>query len=268
VTGIGVEGELRPTSLGVPGTESARGEALLHDRFGDSAPFVVLLQGPAPAIDRQGPALVRTLRARRATTLSPWDQGELDRLRPSPRRALILTDFHVGAEDAVRDVVPELNRTLEETVRPPVRATQTGFATLSRAIQDESVSATRTAELIAVPFLLLVLLLVFRSPVAAAIPLAFGAAAVLATRGVLSLLAPHFAIDGFALTVAAMMGLSLGVDYALLMVSRFRQELAAGVEPREAAHRTRRTAGRTTAFAGSTLLLAMAVTLLVMPGAL
>ena len=58
-----------------------------------------------------------------------------------------------------------------------------------------------------------------------------------------------------------MMGLALGVDYALLMVSRFREELAAGAEPLGAAWRTRRTAGRTTAFAGSTLVLAMAVTL-------
>ena len=65
-----------------------------------------------------------------------------------------------------------------------------------------------------------------------------------------------------------MMGLALGVDYALLMVSRFREELAAGAEPLGAAWRTRRTAGRTTAFAGSTLVLAMAVTLWVMPGTL
>ena len=52
------------------------------------------------------------------------------------------------------------------------------------------------------------------------------------------------------------------------MVSRFREELAAGAEPLEAARMTRRTAGRTTAFAGSTLFLAMLVTLLVMPGTL
>ena len=63
-----------------------------------------------------------------------------------------------------------------------------------------------------------------------------------------------FDVDAFALTVCTMMGLALGVDYALLMVSRFREELAGGAEPMEAALRTRRTAGRTTVFAGSTLL--------------
>jgi RND superfamily putative drug exporter len=180
----------------------------------------------------------------------------------------VLVDFHLDAEDAVADGVPRLEAILADSVGPSVVATQTGFATLSRAIQDESVSATRRAELLAVPFLLLVLLLVFRSPLAAAVPLLIGAAAVLSSRGVLSLAASTLEIDGFAITVVTMMGLALGVDYALLMVSRFREELASGSEPLEAARRTRRTAGRTTAFAGSTLLLAMAVTLLVMPGAL
>ena len=65
-----------------------------------------------------------------------------------------------------------------------------------------------------------------------------------------------------------MMGLALGVDYALLMVSRFREELADGAEPFEAAATTRRTAGRTTVFAGSTLFLAMVVAIPILPGAL
>jgi RND superfamily putative drug exporter len=267
ILGIGVEGKLQPTSIGVPGTESARAGAMVREHFGPSAPFVILLHGPAAALDRQGPDLVRALRARLgATTLSPWDRGSLARLRPSPRRALVLADFHVDPETAVKHAVPHLNRLLDARIHPPVVAIQSGFATLSRAIQDESVSSTRTAELIAIPVLLLVLLLVFRSPVAAAIPLVFGAAAVLSSRGVLSLASSDLSIDGFSLTVATMMGLALGVDYALLMVSRFREELAAGTPPTQAAVRTRRTAGRTTAFAGSTLLLAMAVTLWIMPG--
>ena len=113
-----------------------------------------------------------------------------------------------------------------------MRATQTGYATLSRAIQDESIDATERGELIALPFLLIVLLLVFRSPIAAAIPLAFGAVTVIASRGILYFLTGWFDIDAFALTVCTMMGLALGVDYALLMVSRFREELAAGTDAR------------------------------------
>ena len=267
VLGQGVEDELRPTSLSIPGTESGRAGELVHRYFGDSAPFAILLQGPPAELDRQGPALIRKLREDPAvSTISPWDKGNVGRLRPGPRKALIVVDFHVGTEEAVKDTVPFLNRTLEEQISSPVRASQTGLASLLRATIDESVHSTEVAELIAIPFLLLVLLLVFRSPVAAAIPLAFGAVTVTASRGVLALAANRIAIDGSALTVCTMMGLALGVDYALLMVSRFREELEAGAPPLEAARMTRRTAGRTTAFAGSTLFLAMLVTLFVMPG--
>ncbi|MGN6254957.1 MAG: MMPL family transporter, partial [Solirubrobacterales bacterium] len=260
---------LDPTTLEIPGTESLRGTNLLREHFGDSAPFAILLRGPAAAIDRQGPELIRALRRDpRVTTLSPWDTGSVQRLRPNPRRALILADFHVDTRTAVNDTVPHLNRTLERVIHAPVRANQTGYASLSRAIQDANLAASERGELIALPFLLLILLLVFRSPVAAAIPLAFGAVTVVASRGILYFFTGWFDIDAFALTVCSMMGLALGVDYALLMVSRFREELAGGAEPVEAARRTRRHAGRTVAFAGSTLLLSMIVSLFILPGSL
>jgi putative drug exporter of the RND superfamily len=267
IVGQGVEDQLRPTSLNVPGTDSGRAGDLVHRYFGDTAPFAILLQGPPRELNRQGPALIRELRSDpKVTTVSPWDKGSVDNLRPGPRKALILVDFHTSAEEAVKTTVPYLDRTLEEQIEPPVSAAETGYASLSRALIDEAVHSTEVAELIAIPFLLLVLLLVFRSPVAAVIPLAFGAIAVITSRGVLAVAANWIAIDGFALTVCSMMGLALGVDYALLMVSRFREELDAGTGPREAARMTRRTAGRTIAFAGSTLFLAMLVTLFVMPG--
>jgi RND superfamily putative drug exporter len=269
VLGLNVEGRLKPTSLQVPGTKSAEAGATLHRYFGDSAPFAILLRGPAASLDRQGPALIQSLRRDPAvTTISPWDKGQVGRLRPSPGRALILVDFHVGIEQAVDHVVPSLDRTIDRRIHPPVTATQTGFASLSRAIQDESIGASRRGELIALPVLLFVLLLVFRSPIAALIPLAFGAVTVFSSRGVLAFATSWLSIDGFALTVATMMGLALGVDYALLMVSRFREELSRGADPREAAWTTRRTAGRTILFAGSTLFLAMAVSVPILPGAL
>jgi RND superfamily putative drug exporter len=153
-------------------------------------------------------------------------------------------------------------------VKPPVRAIQSSFATLSRSVQNESIAAAERGELIALPILLLVLLLVFRSPVAAAIPLGFGALAVFCSRGLLAVATNFFDVSALALTVCSMMGLALGVDYALLMVSRFREELAAGADPLAAARVTRRTAGRTAIFAGSTLVLSMIVASFVVPGAL
>ena len=269
VLGLGLDERLSPSSLDIPGTQASRANALLKEHFGPSAPFPILLQGPPAALDRQGPRLVRALRrVPRVTTLSPWDRGAVARLRPGPRRALVIADFHAEIGTAVKHSVPQLNRLLAENIHPPVRATQTGYATISRAIQQESIASAERAELIALPILTIVLLLVFRSPLAAAIPLGIGAVTVFSARGLLWLLTHWFSVDALALTVCTMMGLALGVDYALLMVSRFREELAAGRDPREAARVTRRTAGRTTAFAGSTLVLSMAVALLVVPGAL
>jgi RND superfamily putative drug exporter len=269
VVGTGVDSKLDPTTLDVPGSASAKANSMLEEHFGPSAPFAILLRGPADALEEQGPRLVRALRAEpNVSTLSPWDKGSVEGLRPSPERALILADFHVDTKTSVNEVVPRLEQILEENVSAPVRANQTGYATISRSLQKESIDAAERGELIALPILLVVLLLVFRSPIAAIIPLGFGAITVLASRGILYFLTDWFSIDAFALTVCTMIGLALGVDYALLMVSRFREELEGGAEPLEAARATRRHAGRTVAFAGSTLLLSMLVSLLILPGSL
>jgi len=268
--GTGLNGRLSPSTIEISGTSASRANEMLKEHFGPTALFPILLRGPAAAIDRQGPKLIRALRREnpRVTTLSPWDRVAVARLRPGPRRALILADFHVDINEAVDETVPYLERTLEEKIHAPVDATQTGFATISKSIQDESIAAAERAELIALPILLIVLLLVFRSPIAALIPLAFGAISVFTSRGLLAILTHWFNIDALALTVCTMMGLALGVDYSLLMVSRFREELAAGADPVKAAWATRRTAGRTTIFAGSTLVLSMVVAFFIAPGAL
>jgi putative drug exporter of the RND superfamily len=269
VIGTGTNSRLDPTTIDVAGTESFRSNELLREHFGETAPFAILLRGPAAAIDRQGPQLIDALREDpRVTTLSPWDTGAVQRLRPSPEKALILADFHVDTRTAVNETVPHLNRVLEQQVHAPVDATQTGYASLSRALQEENLAASHRGELIAFPFLLIILLLVFRSPIAAGIPLCFGAITVVASRGILYFFTGWFEIDAFAVTVCSMMGLALGVDYALLMVSRFREELAEGHEPVEAARLTRHHAGRTVMFAGSTLLLSMIVSLFILPGSL
>jgi RND superfamily putative drug exporter len=269
IFGFSLEEKLNPSTIEIQGTNTNRATRMLNEYFGDSAPFVVFLHGAPKAIDEQGPRLIRVLRRDpKVTTLSPWDRGAVGRLRPSPNRAFILLDFHVDNNQAVHDKVPLLNETLEDTIHAPVQADQTGVATLSRAIEDKSISSTEHSELIALPVLLIVLLLVFRSPIAAAIPLGFGTLSVLSSRGLLAILTSFFDVSAIALVVCSMLGLALGVDYALLMVSRFREELAEGADPVTAAWQTRRTAARTVAFAGSTLVLSMVVAMLVVPGAL
>jgi RND superfamily putative drug exporter len=168
----------------------------------------------------------------------------------------------------MRDTLPRLERILEGRIHTPIEATQSGFATVSRALQDESLNATQRAELLAAPLLILILLFVFRSVAAAAIPLLFGALTVFAGRGVLALLSSVMTIDALSLVVCTMMGLALGVDYSLLIVSRFREELDGARDPWEAAAATRESAGRTTLFAGVTLIVAVVFSAFLQPGSL
>ncbi|HEY2477974.1 MAG TPA: MMPL family transporter [Solirubrobacterales bacterium] len=269
VLGLGVESKLAPLSLTVPGTGAAQAEELAAAHFGDSSPSVVLLRGPARAVDRQGIGLVRALRREPdATVISPWDRGAVDGLRPAPGKALIVVDYHVPTVTAIREKLPTLEAELAAKVTSPVTATESGYSSVSKALQDESLSATERAELLAAPLLIFVLLFVFRSVVAALVPLAFGALTVLAGRGVLSLLSSVMTIDALSLVVCTMMGLALGVDYSLLIVSRFREELENGKSPGEAAVATRRSAGRTTFSAGATLIVALVFSAFLQPGSL
>ena len=166
----------------------------------------------------------------------------------------------------MRDTVPELEDTLEANVHPPVVATQSGFATISRALQHESLDAAERAELLAAPLLLIVLLLVFRSVLAALIPLAFGAITVLAGRGVLVFLTSLMPIDALSLVVCTMMGLALGVDYSLLIVSRFREELGAGRGARRGGAADTRQRRANTAIAGATLFFSIFLSAFFQPG--
>jgi RND superfamily putative drug exporter len=145
---------------------------------------------------------------------------------------------------------------------------QSGYASVSRALQEESLNSTERAELMAAPLLIIVLLLVFRSVVAAAIPIAFGALTVFAARGVLALLASVMDVDALSLVVCTMMGLALGVDYSLLIVSRYREELLKRRDPWQAAAASRASAGRTTFFAGLTLVVALVLSAFLQPGSL
>ncbi len=256
--GKGLEGRLAPMSLAVPGTSSSRAEAMLTARFGNTVPIAVLLRGPPAALDRQGQSLVAALRAMsQVQVLSPWDrETKVGSLRPAPGSAFVLVTYVRPASRAMA-VVPDTEAVIAHTVHAPVHSYLTGVAVVGRAIQDATMADTERAELIAVPILILVLLLVFRSPVAAAVPLAMGAATVTAGHGLLWLASFLTPINSLGVAIAAMMSLALGVDYALLMVSRVRQELAGGCDHETAVTIASARAGRTIAAAGGTLALTM-----------
>jgi RND superfamily putative drug exporter len=262
--GSGLEGRLAPMSLAVPGTPSSRAEAMLASEFGNTVPIAVLLRGPPAEVDRQGQRLAAALRAiKQVQVLSPWDRSGMARgsgmarsLRPAPGSALVLVNFIRPASRAMA-VVPSTEAVIARTVKRPVHSYLTGVAVVGRAIQEATMSDTLRAEMIALPILILVLLLVFRSPVAAAVPLAMGGATVMAGRGLLWLASFITPINSLGIAIAAMMSLALGVDYALLMVSRVRQELADGWDHEAAVAIASRAAGRTIAAAGGTLALTM-----------
>ncbi len=256
--GKGLEGRLAPMSLAVPGTPSSRAEAMLAARFGNTIPIAVLLRGPPAQLDRQGQRLVGALRRLTGVqVLSPWDRStRLGSLRPSPGAAFVLVNYLRPASRAMA-VVPTTEAVIARTVQRPVRSYLTGVAVIGRALQNATMADTQRAEMIALPVLILVLLLVFRSPVAAAVPLAMGGATVIAGHGLLWLASFLTPINSLGVAIAAMMSLALGVDYALLMVSRVRQELAGGCDHQMAVAIASSSAGRTIAAAGGTLALTM-----------
>jgi RND superfamily putative drug exporter len=267
--GSGMTARLAPTSLLVPGSPSARAHAMLDREFGNSVPVTVLLQGPGRAVDRQGRRLVAALRGEPdVQVMSPWDSSAagLDVLRPRPGAALLVASFRRPESEAMSEVVPTATRIVREQVRRPVRAHVGGVAAIATALQRNALAATHDAELLVAPILVVVLLLVFRSPVAAAIPLLMGAATVIAGHGLLWLSTYAMPVNALAVAIASMMGLALGVDYALLMVSRFRQERDGGAAVEAAIATAARAAGRTILFAGGTLALVMVTAAFVAPG--
>jgi RND superfamily putative drug exporter len=261
--GAGITQRLAPMSLEVPGTPSSRAEAMLRAKFGNTIPIAILLKGSPALLDAQGRQLVSELRGiRQVQVLSPFDASASigaatkSSLRPQPGAAFVLVNY-IRPPSGAMAVVPETEAILARTVHPPVHSYLTGVAVIGHALQESTMTDTVRAEMIALPVLILVLLLVFRSPVAAAVPLAMGAATVMAGHGLLWLASFVTPVNSLGVAIAAMMSLALGVDYALLMVSRVRQEIAEGWDYEEAVAIASRAAGRTIASAGGTLALTM-----------
>lgn len=238
-------------------------------KFGNDYPMIVLLRGPPAAVERQGRLLARRVRATPPMIVtSPWDGGAVvEGLNPRPGVAALLVRTAKRGGDSVSGLLPPLQRQVERTIRGPVRPSIAGLPVMIDALHESLTSSGKVGELIALPVLLLVLLLVFRSVLAALTPLIVGGSVVMATRGILSLLLHFVELDLFVIGVSAMMGLALGVDYSLLVVSRFREERKHAELP-EAIVTTVAATARSVLPAGSALLLAMFVAQLVIPGVL
>ncbi len=138
-----------------------------------------------------------------------------------------------------------------------------GYAPSFNQVSDQTKEDLTKAELIAFPILALLLLLVFRGAVAAAIPLLIGGVSIVGTLFVLRVMSLFVDTSIFALNIATALSLGLAVDYALLMVSRYREELEREGATRAAHRRTVVTAGRTAAFSGVTVAAALAALVMI-----
>jgi RND superfamily putative drug exporter len=266
--GRDVQGRLEASNASaVSGTEAGQAADLKKKRLNDDLMFV-MLRGPKRSLDRQGSALARRLAAEPGThVLAPWPPSPaLDPLRPSADVAGLFLSVEHRRGEGWLDFVPRTDRIVRAGIAPPVQVHIASTANVGRATIDAALVAGRESEKIAAPILILVLLVVFASPVAATVPAVMGLSTVAAGYGALTLLSEVMSLHPVAATLVAMLGLALGVDYSLLLVSRFREELRAGAAPFQAADAALATAGRAVLFAGAALVAAMTITALLASG--
>ncbi len=168
------------------------------------------------------------------------------------RHTAFTSVFLQSRSDGAPSVLPAL-RTRVISNQPDLSVTIGGGPVFYADIQSVSEADLRRAELLAFPFALLALLLVFRSVVAAALPALVGGGSVVVALALLYEIALHTPISIFALNITTLFGLGLGVDYSLFMVSRFREELRRGRPAPDALATTMATAGRAVFFSGLTV---------------
>ena len=138
-----------------------------------------------------------------------------------------------------------------------LRFTMAGGPATVQELERVSEHDARRAEVFGLPISLLILVIAFGAIVASALPLLVALASITVSLAALYAMGQVVEFAVFTQTVVTMLGLATGIDYALLMVNRFREELRHTFDPREAAERTARTAGKAVAFSGLTVVMAL-----------
>ncbi|MFF4406739.1 MMPL family transporter [Streptomyces sp. NPDC001404] len=271
--GLGTSGRLANGGYTASGTESDRADALLAERFGTGRTDLTLLvradDGDVDddAAAAQGLALAQRLARSPGVTRvrAYWtgDTGRIPVLRSADGSAALVTADLAGADrDAARTAARLVPRF---TGRHGVlRVSATGPAWVSVEAGRAGERDLVRAELVAAPLTLLVLVVALRSLVAALVPLVIGAVAVVGTFALLRLLTFFMPVSVFAVNLTSALGFGLAVDYGLFLVTRYREELRAGLPVDAAVRRTARIAGRTVAVSAGAVGLSMSA-LLVLP---
>ena len=263
VLGFGAFGKLKTGGFQNPGAESTTAQTLIDQRFGGSDGVVLLVHAEAGTVD-DAPA--RAAGAEAATRLaaisgvsnvvSYWRTGDPGLRSKDGKYAIVL-----GSTRSDRDLSSSELASLRSHSRQ-VDVTVGGDAAIGNDITAQVFKSLGTAEGITVPLILALLVFAFGSVVAALLPLAVGLIAILGTFAELFVFGSVTSVAVYAINLTTALGLALAIDYSLLMVSRFREELGRGLEPAAAVVRSVQTAGRTIVFSGATVVAALAVLLI------
>jgi len=274
VFGIPVAKSLSPGGFQDPNSESARAIRLLSDKFGQSGQqLLILVTAPGGANSGQarkvGTDIVENLKRSPLvySVSSPWTmpasappEAAADLVSKDGRSGLIVVNVKGGENNAQNNA-----RTLSDQFvhdRDGVKVLAGGAAMQYAQINTQNQADLLVMEMIALPMSFLVLVWVFGGLLAAALPMALGALAVVGSMSVLRLVTFATDVSIFALNLSTALGLALAIDYTLLIISRYRDELAEGSDRDEALIRTMATAGRTVLFSATTVALSMSATAL------
>src|SRR6478672_21626 len=200
--------------------------------------------------------VVRRLGSQPVQTTTPLEDKQL--VSRDRHSALVVASLTGGPAEQVRNAI------LAAAPRHPrVTIEETGDITASDA-RDRSISDDlQRAEILSVPVTLLVLLFAFGAIVAASVPVLLALTAVVAAYALQGPVSQLFAIDDSVRIVLVLIGMAVGVDYALFYIVRSREERRRGLQSHDALERTARTSGRTVIVSGTTVVIAMAALFLV-----
>ncbi|MFI6167718.1 MMPL family transporter [Nocardia sp. NPDC051052] len=267
VFGATAASHLKSAGFTSPDAESSQVARLLADNFDGAAPNYVLLVSAdagadAPATRAAGIHLTDTLRARGDVkgVQSYWTAppAVASALRSTSGKEALVFAYLTGDDTQAQEAAGELTEQLTGTT-DGVTVRQSGTAAVFHDVNKQITHDLAIAEGVAIPVSLIVLVLVFGSLIAAALPLTVGIFAILTTLAILRVFTLITDVSIYALNMTTALGLALAIDYSLFIVSRYREELANGLEPVAATIRAVQTAGRTVLYSALTVALSLAV---------
>ena len=270
IFGVPVANSLSASGFQDPTSESARASQLLTDKFsqGDTQLLVTVSTADgvdSPAARAAGTEIVDQLRSSPhvVDVASPWTtppQAAADLVSKDRHTGLIVAGIK-GNEGDQQKYAEELSTQVTHD-RNGATVRTGGAAMVNVQITKQSQRDLLVMESIAIPLSFLVLVWVFGGLIAAALPVAVGGMAIFGALAVLRTISFATDVSIFALNLTTAMGLALAIDYTLLIISRYRDELAEGADREVAVMRTVATAGRTVLFSATTVALSMAVMVL------